>query len=72
MMTEIEARREIYHLITECRKGYTLAGPRIVNDEDADELSWYLFYRMKAKDLLRMRRDASVSRAAVSAQGRTC
>ena len=53
-MTEIEVRREIYHLITECRKGYTRAGPRIVNDEDADELSWHLFYRMKAKDLLKM------------------
>lgn len=53
-MTEIEVRREIYHLITECRKGYTLSGPRIVNDEDADELSWHLFYRMKAKDLLKI------------------
>jgi hypothetical protein len=53
-MTEIEVRREIYHLITEYRKGYTLAGPRIVNDEDADELSWHLFYRMKAKDLLKI------------------
>ena len=53
MMTEIEVRREIFHLITECRKGYSLAGPRIVNDEDADELSWHLFYRMKAKDLLK-------------------
>jgi hypothetical protein len=54
MMTEIEVRREIYHLISECRKGYTLAGPRILNDEDADELSWHLFNRMKAKDLLKM------------------
>ena len=54
-MTEIEVRREIYHLITECRKGYTLAGSRIVNDEDVDELSWHLFYRMKAKDLLKMK-----------------
>jgi hypothetical protein len=54
MMTEIEVRREIYHLITESRKGYTLAGPRIVNDEDADELSWRLFYGLKAKDLLKM------------------
>ena len=54
MMTEIEVRREIYNLISECRKGYTRAGSRIVNDEDADELSWHLFYRMKAKDLLKM------------------
>ena len=53
-MTEIEVRREIYNLISECRKGYTRAGSRIVNDEDADELSWHLFYRMKAKDLLNM------------------
>ena len=54
MMTEIEVRREIFHLITECRKGYSFSGPRIVKDEDADELSWQLFYRMKAKDLLKV------------------
>jgi hypothetical protein len=54
MMTEIEVRREIYHLISECGKGYTRAGLRIVNNEDADELSWHLFHRMKAKDLLKM------------------
>ena len=54
MMTEIEMRREIFHLITECRKGYSFSGPRIVKDEDADELSWQLFYRMKAKDLLKV------------------
>ena len=53
-MTAIELRREIYHLIVECRKGYTLAGTRIVNDEDADELSWHLFHRLKAKDLLKI------------------
>jgi hypothetical protein len=53
-MTEIEVRREIFHLITECRKGYSFSGPRIVKDEDADELSWQLFYRMKAKDLLKV------------------
>ena len=54
MMTEIEVRREIFHLITEYRKGYSFAEPRIVKDEDADELSWQLFYRMKAKDLLKV------------------
>jgi len=58
MMTEIEVRREIFHLITECRRGYTLAGPWIVEDADADELSWQLFYRMKAKDLLKMEKVA--------------
>jgi hypothetical protein len=35
-------------------KGYSLAGLRIVNHKDADELSWQLFYRMRAKDLLKM------------------
>lgn len=54
MTKEIEVRREILHLITECRKGYSLAGSRIVNDEDADELSWHLFHKLKAKDLLKM------------------
>jgi len=63
MMTEIEVRREIYHLIiSECRKGYTFAGPRIVDDEDADELSSHLFYRMKAKDLLKMEKVSSAAR----------
>jgi hypothetical protein len=48
MMTAIEARREIFHSLTECREGKE----PLVSWETAEQLSWPLFYKLKAKGLL--------------------
>jgi len=48
MMTEIEARREIFHTLIEWREG----NKPLVSRETAEQLSWPLFYKLKAKGLL--------------------
>jgi hypothetical protein len=50
MMTEIEARREIYHALIECRD----RGEPFVTRETAEQLSWPLFCKLKVAGLLKV------------------
>jgi hypothetical protein len=52
MMAEIEARREIYHALIECRDG----GKPLVTRETAEQLSWPLFYKLKVAGLLNVQK----------------